>query len=104
MHDCTLGWGGCPKTKVGLSNCTKNKQKIDRETFEKAENHQKIVQNAQVPMSFRTVCVGESIIDGIFLDAYKDGETEELRLRLIDNNSDDILDGTDIGDALCLWW
>ena len=33
--------GDCPKTKIGLSNCTKNKQKMDRETFEKAENQQK---------------------------------------------------------------
>ncbi len=33
--------GDCPKTRVGLLNCTKNKQKMDRKTFERAENHQK---------------------------------------------------------------
>ncbi len=33
--------GDCLKTKVELSNCTKNKQKMDREAFEKTENHQK---------------------------------------------------------------
>ena len=33
--------GDCTKTKAGLSNCTKNKKKMNRKTFEKAENYKK---------------------------------------------------------------
>lgn len=51
----------CPKTKIGLSNCTKNNPKKNKKTFDKAKNQQKFVQNTQVPMSFRTVC-GETVI------------------------------------------
>ena len=63
------------------------------------EEVRKVYPRKWVHMHDCTLGWGSSIIDGILLGVYNDGETEELRLKLIDSNPDYILDRTTIGDT-----
>lgn len=60
------------------------------------EDVQKAYPGKWVRMHDCTLGWGDSIIDGILLGVYNDGETEDVRIEMWDSGSDDVLDRTSI--------
>lgn len=58
---------------------------------------QEVYPDKWVRMHDCTLGWGDSIIDGILLGVYNDGETEDVRIEIWDSGSDDLLDRTSIG-------